>query len=566
MDGGLVPFYVFTAIMSQIEHSTGSYGWDTLIGTPQAADKIIHAAFIASTVMGVFHLISLVIDVYLAFIFRKISKMPPDMNPLEDNLTARPHKRKKMDIAEKHMSQNTATTADFSNRQSFAHDRLIIPTRNVPFMHTRNDSIGSLALHRPEGHDSDRTSYYSANSHRFSHVDLANQQQQRQPEYEHEHEQHANPPMRQSSIQREEKFHVSPPEVFNRQLAPEQTPMQRGREPSGVSSLGKDNWFAYDESPPSPPLHNSYAQDVSPIPSRTSSPESLYRDHVGNGVEQPTDAYDTVDRSGTVIRHSGMYDSLADYDEPQNNYYDMVKMHNQYIPEQDLGDRQGNTLQVENTNQRTRSPRHPLAMNPPTPVEFQESSSREQNGNVEPAALYSIDNAPIERGYSVSDYGSPEKNVEDAGAEPIYEEFAHLRGNNDTDAEIVAASRNTGNSTSRARWKHQNGKMSAYKSLRMDEDSESDYGDGDEPPDNRDQKGRVVSNSGIDLGLGLAGGSPGYSNYIANLGIGRRRDVSGKMAEEGRGGTRENVESRDSSKTRKIGEIRAAGWARFKGL
>ncbi|KAF4206314.1 hypothetical protein CNMCM8980_009117 [Aspergillus fumigatiaffinis] len=73
-----------------------------------------------------------------------------------------------------------------------------------------------------------------------------------------------------------------------------------------------------------------------------------------------------------------------------------------------------------------------------------------------------------------------------------------------------------------------------------------------------DRKGRVVSNSGADIGrhdFG-SGSSLAYGNYIANLGVGRRRDVSGKIAEEGRGGV----------VTESPKPIRAAGWARFAGL
>jgi hypothetical protein len=81
-----------------------------------------------------------------------------------------------------------------------------------------------------------------------------------------------------------------------------------------------------------------------------------------------------------------------------------------------------------------------------------------------------------------------------------------------------------------------------------------------------DRKGRVVSNSGIDLGAGfqLGVGSSSYSDYISGLGVGRRRDVSGKVAEEGRGGVAEVVE--ESTPEKKPSQARAAGWARFAGL
>jgi hypothetical protein len=59
-----------------------------------------------------------------------------------------------------------------------------------------------------------------------------------------------------------------------------------------------------------------------------------------------------------------------------------------------------------------------------------------------------------------------------------------------------------------------------------------------------------------------------YSEYITALGVGRRRDVSGKIAEEGRGGLVEVTEVPEAPATpeKKQGGTRAAGWARFAGL
>lgn len=74
-----------------------------------------------------------------------------------------------------------------------------------------------------------------------------------------------------------------------------------------------------------------------------------------------------------------------------------------------------------------------------------------------------------------------------------------------------------------------------------------------------DRKGRVVSNSGADFGPNVSGGSAlSYGNYIAGLGVGRRRDVSGKVAEEGRVGINKATDEKPT--------VRAAGWARFAGL
>ena len=143
VDAGLIPFLVFTALISHtqsIEPVNAPDHWSTLFGNDQATVNIVYGTFITSVVTGTFHLVSLAISIYLGVIFRKISRLPPDMNPLEDNLTSR-HKRNKSSLLDNRMSQ-TSTSTD-RVRESKAEDPLMdIPT--VPFMHTRNDSYSNI--------------------------------------------------------------------------------------------------------------------------------------------------------------------------------------------------------------------------------------------------------------------------------------------------------------------------------------------------------------------------------------------------------------------------------------
>lgn len=92
---------------------------------------------------GALHLVSLTLSLWLAIMFRRIHNMPPDMNPLESHLTARPHKRNKSSItmsstytaSEKRLS----TPLEDYRRSGAGYEDL---TRNprVPFMHTRQGS------------------------------------------------------------------------------------------------------------------------------------------------------------------------------------------------------------------------------------------------------------------------------------------------------------------------------------------------------------------------------------------------------------------------------------------
>ncbi len=145
VDAGLVPFFVVMAITARteyIEPSNTIGRWQTLFGTDVTNYKIFYATFLLSVVEGSLHLISLVISIYLTIIFRKISNLPPDANPLEDNLTSRAHKRNKSSIVDNRSSQATTTN---SMRDPGAEDPLMSTTRNVPFMHTRTESTPDLS-------------------------------------------------------------------------------------------------------------------------------------------------------------------------------------------------------------------------------------------------------------------------------------------------------------------------------------------------------------------------------------------------------------------------------------
>ncbi|KAL8713817.1 MAG: hypothetical protein Q9225_006692, partial [Loekoesia sp. 1 TL-2023] len=128
--------------------------WASLLMYIEATTKIVETTYLVSVVNGALHLLSLIISIYLAVIFRKISNLPPDMNPLEDNLTSR-HKRNKSELLDNRTSQ--ASTAIHSKRDSRVDEPLISPVRSVPFMHTRNEpsvNINSV----PHPHFSPRAS------------------------------------------------------------------------------------------------------------------------------------------------------------------------------------------------------------------------------------------------------------------------------------------------------------------------------------------------------------------------------------------------------------------------
>lgn len=103
---------------------------------------------------GGLHLLSLTISLWLALMFRRIHNMPPDMNPLESHLTARPHKRNKSSIATTSIyteSEKRLSTPLEERRRSGAPYEELTRNPRVPFMHTRQGSESTLRTRDSRG-------------------------------------------------------------------------------------------------------------------------------------------------------------------------------------------------------------------------------------------------------------------------------------------------------------------------------------------------------------------------------------------------------------------------------
>jgi hypothetical protein len=186
----LIPFYVFAALLSHNQLDQGAdRSWSTLFSDPNFNTTTwIFSTFLLGVVDGGLHLLSMAISIYLAVTFRKIANLPPDMNPLEPNLTSRNstrrHKAKQSDATsmsglDKRFSASTnQSTTSFSSpadlrakRASQASEELV-PHRSVPFMHTRNDSGVSLPMSDRSSQQKDGTRY---TRNRDSRTDLPSQ-------------------------------------------------------------------------------------------------------------------------------------------------------------------------------------------------------------------------------------------------------------------------------------------------------------------------------------------------------------------------------------------------------
>ncbi len=130
-----------------------SASWATLLQDQSLLQYLVPATYYTIIGAGGLHLASFLTSLWLAITFQRICDLPPDMNPLESNLTARPshHKRNKSSVAtyatENEKRLSTAHSA--KHRSEASWDSFSYP-RSVPFMHTRTQSQDTLVNSEPQ--------------------------------------------------------------------------------------------------------------------------------------------------------------------------------------------------------------------------------------------------------------------------------------------------------------------------------------------------------------------------------------------------------------------------------
>lgn len=266
---------------TDLEHRGSSWGMPVRMmesGNPYSRKILLFSNFILFSVGALFFLISFGLSVGLFKMFRGIVRLPPDSNPLEDNLTSRPtptfkdHKRNKSDFST--TTYDDTASARFSTRSTLrpgskdVYDDLGAPP-SIPFMHTRTNSNSSLQSY---------TSIPTTNSPRDSRLDL---------------------PSRSYQIP---GFGPSAPNSARNSVADlglkrtSQPPSPTKRGGNGYSAVGaeEENWFT---PPPKNPNRNSatmqnFSQPSSPRTGRHSPTKSRPQSQVGGGYAQLQPAYD----------------------------------------------------------------------------------------------------------------------------------------------------------------------------------------------------------------------------------------------------------------------------------
>lgn len=127
--------------------------WSTRLADQDLLKYFVPAVYYTLVGSGGLHLISLSCSLWLSWAFRRISLMPPDMNPLEDNLTARPMHKKNRSSASTMMGDNgsggnSSSTLCGSPSKLRDSQQSISSAPSMPFMHTRAGSRTSLSTYR----------------------------------------------------------------------------------------------------------------------------------------------------------------------------------------------------------------------------------------------------------------------------------------------------------------------------------------------------------------------------------------------------------------------------------
>ncbi|KAL2398844.1 hypothetical protein ABEF93_005626 [Exophiala dermatitidis] len=559
LDSGLIPFFVLSAWMAHVDYTENVYSWSTLFNNGYISQKIIYGFFLLSCIEGGLMGISLILDIYLAIKFRQIARLPPDMNPLEPNLTSRQHKRNKSElITERHMSASALAAA--------RRDSAVSGVRRIPFIHTRTDSADSVTLFGTETNTTARN----------SRVDFRKELDEKNNEKD---------PWRWSRN--------SSPDRPNSAVNP--SPTSRGAgvgldfRPERSSGLAKDatpsrpsSWLSYldyEGVPETPQTTTAAGQPGSPVSRDGASFDRLQHERenwyqgagTGTGIARERDSQTLLPpsparQSQTYLPHNGSQTRL-------------------YQTSTNTGgaSNQNLTLSSPQMQPKKRS-REPLGMNPPTPTRdryYQDeniyNTPNRQSAAMDREALVDANgNRPsmgppgssrpssfIGSGGKTRFYGDLRTSISSGQGYTNEVTTRQQQQQQQPNKEVEDNMYNQRTKTIQTDNSDYSGNFEVYAS---DDDDEKPTANIVNVPCTQPQWNgtRQVSNStGYDLDGGYGYGYAGLgTEFEFGKGMGRRRDVSGKIVEEGRA----PASAAPSASPERKAKNGAAGWERFKGL
>jgi hypothetical protein len=177
VDIALLPFYVFIAFFSATnwQMAPGMVGrWSTFFHSASQDGKVLESAFLVGSVVGALHLFSIPIDVFLFSRFKKIAEYPPDMNPLEDNLTSRINRKHtyknseaSASMSEQRLAMLSGSSVSLSNPSRVSNRDQLIPEANVrpmSFYNSRTNLDPSYSGHTKDSARQSRFEYQQPSS------------------------------------------------------------------------------------------------------------------------------------------------------------------------------------------------------------------------------------------------------------------------------------------------------------------------------------------------------------------------------------------------------------------
>jgi hypothetical protein len=527
-DAGFIPFYVFTVLMARRNYDmkAGESGrWVTMFPTDAETNKVLFTTWVTAIAVGALHLVSTCLDMYLALVFRKIAKLPPDMNPLEDNLTSRrksKHKHKNSSISamepltgsyEKRLSDQTT---DYSGRnsqaESYIYSDIPSPTKDqIAFMHTRAKSETIYSPHTPASarQSRERFSMYSQPPSAYQSRKNLNHRN----DLLHEEEDDLTLAQRKSMLSGQgnikrhsrtgshvtsasKKEYYTPPSTGNNEMQEANGDLSLQR--NSQQSLKADNWFISEEDDND---HNGHTTQV-PKQSVFASAEANKGYSTVTAYEVLSDPEDDVD-----AEHPMMPQPLR-MNPPSPPPNDMSDNHQESTPPPSY-------LHPHDNNQRNMLTDDHLDR----PQSRSSTPKSRRYGNLQDAT------ANIRTSHSPSSNSSSPTKGSSFRQQPNH--FPSATKQYSVNAPVMApADHRHGNGNGKSNGPAPNAPFSlnkkSYTSIKR-------TGEANFTPVKR-QSPRVISRSGVDY-------TGAYEFDDADLGVpGRRRDVSGKIAEEGRGG------------------------------
>lgn len=245
MDLCLLPFYIYIVLVdrSSFNEPQGSADrWRSFFNSDISTNDFLIATWVIAIVAGAIHLICGCNSLYMACVFRKISHLPPDMNPLEDNLTSRrrskhKHKTSELSLSNKH---DSAISLPPNGRNSPVKQ----PEgseRPTSFMATRTTNSEQMySPHNPVSANASRAHlpmltrgmYSQPQSAQISRVDFA---------------QASSPPKPKSGLSR--MLSVAASSIYSRSSAGEPTPPlpRKSSKRDSSSFESSNNWYAIHE-------------------------------------------------------------------------------------------------------------------------------------------------------------------------------------------------------------------------------------------------------------------------------------------------------------------------------